>query len=162
MKKKSIVLWLTIGVLIIVFIFEISIFLQLEKEYTFISDRNRLLSQIKVLNICLPQYLNSRDISKSINDIISYDSSLEFKKVFDDRKLIILKSKKFDGLHSSFDLYIVLDFSLIDSHYYLIVAHDYSNDALIIFQNEPSSLKTLIDGISHENLKNIVDVVMVR
>jgi len=135
MKRKWILLSVT-AALAIIFLFEIYLFLELEKEYSFISGRNRLSSEVKPLTICLSQYLNGKEIDKSVDDIISCDSSLELKKVFDDGKLIILKSRRIDGYHFSFDLLIGLDFNSPDSPRYLIAAHDYTNGAFMIFQED--------------------------
>ena len=79
MKRKWILLCVTTA-LALIFLFEVFLFLKLEKEYSFISGRNRLLSEVKILAIYLSQYLNGKEIDKSVGNIISYDSSLELKK----------------------------------------------------------------------------------
>lgn len=149
MKRKWILLCVTIA-LAIIFLFEVVLFLKLEKEYSFISGRNRLLSEVKILTIHLSQYLNGKEVDKSVDDIMSYDSSLELKKVFDAGKLIILKSKRFDGYHFSFDLLIGLDFNSPDSPRYLIAAHDYTNGAFMIFQEDLPASNTF------ETIKNMI------
>ncbi len=155
--KKYITLYLiAIFVLLALFILEFFIFLELRREYGFISERNRLLVEVKNLKINLDTYLNNRNMEQATDNIISADSSLSLDKVFNDNGITILKSNKITGLHSSFDILVVVDSDTFDNPRYLILARDFMNHIFIVSLSD--SLSAEEGTVLYEKLKSIITV----